>query len=105
MRATTTIALALATALLAGGAAQAGGDAAKGKAKAAVCGACHGRDGNSTNPIWPKLAGQHAAYIVKQLKAFKSGARKDPMMSPQAANLSEEDMENLAAYFSSQKPK
>ena len=86
------------------GAAQASGDAAKGKRKAAACGACHGVDGNSVNPIWPKLAGQHKAYLVAQLKAFKSGARKNPMMSPQAAALSEDDMEDISAYFAAQKP-
>jgi len=85
--------------------AYAAGDAAAGKAKAAVCGACHGADGNSVNPMWPKLAGQHAPYLVKQLKDFKAGNRKNPLMSPQAAALSDQDMENLAAYFSSQKSK
>ena len=83
----------------------AAGDAAAGKAKSAVCGACHGPDGNSANPLWPKLAGQHAAYLVKQLKDFKSGARKDPVMAPMASPLSDQDMENLAAYFASQKQK
>jgi cytochrome c553 len=83
----------------------AAGDAAAGKAKSAVCGACHGPDGNSTNPMWPKLAGQHAPYLVKQLKDFKSGARKDPIMAPMAMPLSDQDMENLAAYYSSQKQK
>ena len=83
----------------------AAGDAAAGKARSAVCAACHGPDGNSTNPLWPKLAGQHAAYIVKQIKDFKSGARKDPVMSPMAAPLTDQDAENLAAYFSSQKQK
>lgn len=83
----------------------AAGDAAAGKAKSAVCGACHGPDGNSSNPLWPNLAGQHAAYLVKQLKDFKSGARKDPVMAPMAAPLSDQDMENLAAYFTSQKQK
>jgi len=81
------------------------GDAAAGKAKAASCGACHGVDGNSLNPVWPKLAAQHAPYIVKQLKDFKSGARKNPLMSPQAAALSDQDMQDLAAYYSSQKSK
>ena len=83
----------------------AAGDAAAGKAKAAVCSACHGADGNSTNPLWPKLAGQHADYLVKQLKAFKSGERKDPSMSPMATPLSDADMANLAAYYASQTPK
>lgn len=85
--------------------AQAAGDAAAGKSKSAACAACHGPDGNSTNPVWPNLAGQHEAYLVKQLKAFKSGERKDPLMSPMAAALSEQDMENLAAYYASQKAK
>lgn len=83
----------------------AAGDAAAGKSKSAVCGACHGPDGNSTNAMWPNLAGQKAAYLVKQLKDFKSGARKDPIMAPMAAPLSVQDMENLAAYFTSQKQK
>ncbi len=83
----------------------AAGDAAAGKAKAAVCGACHGPDGNSPNPLWPNLAGQKPAYIVKQLKDFKSGARKDPVMAPMAVPLSAQDMENLAAFFASQKQK
>jgi len=91
--------------LVLSGAAGAAGDAAAGKAKSAVCAACHGADGNSTNPLWPNLAGQHAPYMVKQLKDFKSGARKDPVMAPMAAPLSEQDMENLAAYFASQKQK
>jgi cytochrome c553 len=83
----------------------AAGDAAAGKAKSAICGACHGANGNSSNPMWPNLAGQHAPYLVKQLKDFKSGARKDPVMAPMAAPLSDQDMENLGAYFASQKPK
>jgi len=83
----------------------AAGDAAAGKAKSAVCGACHGPDGNSSNPLWPNLAGQHAAYLVKQLKDFKSGKRKDPVMAPMASPLSDQDMENLAAYYTSQKQK
>jgi len=82
---------------------QAGGDAAAGKEKAAVCGACHGVDGNSLSPIWPKLAGQHQFFILKQLQAFKAGERKDPLMSPMALPLSDQDMQDLAAYFSSQK--
>jgi cytochrome c553 len=78
------------------------GDAAMGKSKSAVCAACHMADGNSVNPLWPKLAGQHEGYIVKQLKEFKSTARKDPIMLGQVAALTEEDMDNLAAYFSTQ---
>jgi cytochrome c553 len=78
------------------------GDAAAGKSKSTVCAACHMADGNSVNPLWPKLAGQHEDYIVKQLQEFKSTARKDPIMMGQVAALSEEDMDNLAAYFSAQ---
>ncbi|MCP4129348.1 MAG: cytochrome c4 [Gammaproteobacteria bacterium] len=89
--------------VLAVGMAQAAGDAAAGKAKSVTCLACHGPDGNSPNPIWPKLAGQHPVYILKQLQAFKSGERKNDLMSPMAMPLEEVDMENLAAYFSSQK--
>src|SRR5215475_9475947 len=78
-------------------------DAGAGKQKAATCVACHGADGNSTNPLWPKLAGQTARYLYLQLRDFKEGRRKDPLMSPMAANLSREDMLDLADYFSSQK--
>ncbi|MEY3220698.1 MAG: hypothetical protein RIT27_2055 [Pseudomonadota bacterium] len=80
------------------------GDAKAGQTKAAACGACHGPDGNSPSDAFPKLAGQHAAYTVDQLKAFKDGKRKDPMMSGQAAPLSDQDMLDVAAYFSSQTP-
>ena len=76
-----------------------------GNKKTKVCAACHGVDGNSVNPVWPKLAGQHAEYIFKQLKDFHSGARKNIQMSPLAAPLSEEDMQDIATYFSSQKIK
>lgn len=79
-------------------------DAAAGKEKSAVCAACHGADGNSTIPQNPILAGQTARYLYLQLKDFKEGRRKDPLMSPMAANLSKQDMFDLAAYFSSQKP-
>jgi cytochrome c553 len=78
------------------------GSAEAGQAKSATCVACHGVDGNSANPEWPKLAGQHRPYIVKQLKAFKSGARQNALMAPMATGLSDGDMEDLAAYFSSQ---
>ena len=81
---------------------QAAGDVAAGKAKSATCLACHGADGNSPNPIWPKLAGQHPAYIAKQLADFKAGMRENAMMAPMVAPLSEKDMLNLAAYFGSQ---
>jgi cytochrome c553 len=89
--------------LVSAGLSQAGGDAAAGKAKAAVCAGCHGAAGISANPLWPNLAGQKDAYIVKQLKAFRDGTRSDPMMSPMAKPLSDADIDNLAAYFSSLK--
>ncbi len=81
------------------------GDKSAGKAKSAVCAGCHGVDGNSTNPEWPKLAGQHEDYIVKQLQEFKSKVRDNATMYPQAAALSDQDMADLAAYFASQTPK
>ncbi len=84
---------------------QAAGDAAAGQEKSAVCASCHGVDGNSINPIWPSLAGQHPGYIVKQLQDFKAGARQDPVMGPMAMPLSDEDMVNLAAFFSDQEVK
>jgi len=76
------------------------GDAAAGKGKAATCAGCHGPEGISSNPMWPNLAGQKEGYLVKQLKAFRDGTRADPMMSPMAKPLSDADIENLAAYFS-----
>lgn len=104
MKKSTALMVAVAT-LVAAGNATAAGDAAAGKSKAATCAACHGPDGNSTNPLWPNLAGQHAAYLEKQMKAFKSGERKDPLMSPMAAPLSDQDIKDLSAYFASQKQK
>ena len=80
----------------------AAGDISSGKQKSAVCAACHGMDGNSLNPEWPKLAGQNEKYLIKQLKDFKNQIRVSPLMSGPVANLSEQDMEDLAAYFSSQ---
>lgn len=96
------IALVAGTALAAAGTVSAQGDAAAGKQKAAVCAACHGADGNSSNPEWPSLAGLGAPYIVQQLQAFKEGVRQDPLMTPQAKTLSEQDMQDLAAYFAAQ---
>lgn len=78
------------------------GDAAKGKAKSVVCAACHGPAGISSNPMWPNLAGQQEQYLVKQIKAFRDGDRKDPMMSPMAAALSDDDIANLAAHYAAQ---
>jgi len=78
------------------------GDPAAGKEKSAVCAACHGADGVSPVPDFPKLAGQHEDYLLRALKDYKLGNRKNPIMGGQVANLSETDMEDLAAYFSSQ---
>ena len=79
------------------------GDPAKGKALSATCAACHGADGNSNNPEWPKLAGQGEGYLVKQLLDYRSGARENAVMSAQAALIaSDEDVEHLAAYFAAQ---
>jgi cytochrome c553 len=75
------------------------------KTKAATCGACHGPDGNSVNPEWPSLAGQHPGYIVAQLKAFKDGVRKNANMNAMAAPLSDQDMQDLAGYFAGQTAK
>ncbi|ANO50172.1 c-type cytochrome [Woeseia oceani] len=80
------------------------GSAEAGKAKSITCAACHGADGNSVNPAWPSIAGQHASYIVKQLQAFKRGDRVDTLMSGQAMMLTDEDMNNLAVYYSEQRP-
>jgi len=81
----------------------AAGNAEDGQAKSALCAGCHGPTGNSpVNPVWPKLAGQYPNYIEKQLKDFKSGNRTDPTMTGMAAPLSEQDVADLAAYFSSQ---
>ena len=87
------------TALLAmTGAAQAG-DPNAGAAKAVTCAACHGPAGVSITPMWPNLAGQKEAYLIKQMKAFRDGTRTDPAMSPMATGLSDADIENLAAYY------
>lgn len=77
------------------------GDFEAGKEKSITCGACHGADGNSVNPVWPSLAGQHATYTVAQLQAFKNGSRSEPLMLGQVMTLSDEDMRNLAVYFAS----
>lgn len=85
-------------------AAFAAGDAAAGKAKSAVCAACHGADGNT--PIdanTPKLAGQHEDYLAKVLRDYRSGARANAIMGAQAGNLKDQDIDDLAAYYASQK--
>jgi cytochrome c553 len=75
-----------------------------GATKAAVCFSCHGPNGNSTNPVWPRLAGQNAVYIAEQLHLFKAGVRKNPVMQPMAATLSDQDIDNVAVYFAAQTP-
>lgn len=83
------------------------GDPAAGKTKSATCAACHGADGNSTNPEWPKLAGQSEGYLFKQLQNFKAGkdaedGRYNASMAPMVAPLTDQDMADLSAYFASQ---
>ena len=78
------------------------GSADAGKEKSRTCAACHGPDGNSAAGEFPRLAGQHYDYLVKTLKDYKSGARKNAIMAPQAANLNLRDMEDLAAYYAQQ---
>jgi cytochrome c553 len=81
------------------GSVAAGGDPVAGKKKAMLCVSCHGANGISVGPLWPNLAGQKAAYTSKQLKAFRSGERNDMMMSQYAKTLSDDDIEDLAAYY------
>lgn len=81
---------------------RADGSVEEGQSKSTPCIACHGVNGNSSNPVWPNLADQHKQYIVRQLQAFKSGARQDPLMTPMAMGLSDDDAEDLAAYFDDQ---
>ena len=78
------------------------GDAATGQAKSAICAACHGADGNSMVPNWPKLAGQHEQYLARQLTLIKSGARPVPEMMGITPGISDEDILHLSAYFASQ---
>lgn len=93
--------------LLTAGHTLAAGDPAAGKEKAAVCAACHGPDGNSTMApvpglVVPNIAGQYADYLAKSLQDYRSGARKNANMNAQAAALSDQDIENLAAFYASQ---
>ncbi len=83
----------------------AAGNIEAGKQKAATCIVCHGPDGNSSNPSWPNLAGQHAEYIKKQLLDYRSGGRKNDQMAPMAMILSDQDIDDLAAYYAAQKPR
>ena len=81
----------------------AAGDAEAGKEKSKVCAACHGADGNSTAPDFPRLAGQHYDYLLRALDEYKSGTRKNAIMMPMIEKLTKRDMEDLAAYFSQEK--
>ena len=80
-------------------------DLKAGEKKAQTCAGCHGPQGNSSNAQFPTLAGQQPIYLVTQLRAFKEGTRENPMMNGMAAGLSDDDIDDLAAYFASQKPK
>jgi len=97
---TVSVSLALASGT---GLAFAQGKTSVGKEKAASCAGCHGEDGNSVMPGFPKLAGQHQGYLLKQLQAFKGGARISPMMAPLAMGLDEKSMVEIADYYSAQK--
>jgi len=98
-----TAALAVAATFAAGHAAAADIDAGKKKAQE-VCAACHNMDGISTIPDYPKLAGQYPDYLAKALRDYKSGARKNPIMAGMAAGLSQKDIDDVSAYFSSLPP-
>jgi cytochrome c553 len=78
------------------------GKAADGATKSAVCSACHGPNGNSANPEWPRLAGQSAVYVAEQLRLFRSGVRANPTMMPMATALSDQDIADIAVYYEAQ---
>jgi cytochrome c553 len=95
-------ALSLAFALIIPAHSLAKGDPVRGQEKAAVCEACHGKDGHSIDPNYPNLGGQHFSYLVKALSDYRSGDRSNAIMSSFAANLSNQDIEDLAAWYASQ---
>lgn len=80
----------------------AGGDPKRGKEKTAACAACHGPDGNSANPTFPRIAGQYESYLLYSLRQYKSGERKNAIMAGQVAALSDQDLQDLAAYYAGQ---
>src|SRR5882757_6709336 len=80
------------------------GKVADGASKSAVCSACHGPNGNSVNPDWPRLSGQSAVYVAEQLRLFRSGVRANPVMQPLAVTLSDQDINDLAVYYEAQTP-
>lgn len=103
MKKSTIIGVGVAIALaLSAGQVLAAGDAAAGKTKSEACGGCHGEDGNANAPIFPKLAGQHAVYLVKQLKEFKTQKRMEPTMNAMAESLSDDDIADIGAYYAKQ---
>ena len=78
------------------------GNAAEGKNKSAVCHACHGATGQSIQPIYPNLGGQHQDYMIKTLEGFRDGSRPNAIMNGFAANLSDDDIADIAAWYASQ---
>src|SRR5258708_36005490 len=80
------------------------GKATEGATKSLVCSACHGPNGNSVNPEWPRLAGQSAIYIAEQLRLLRAGVRNSPVMQPLATTLSDQDIDDLAVYYEAQTP-
>ena len=78
------------------------GDASQGKEQATVCAACHGIDGNSPTPEFPRIGGQHEDYLLRALLDYKSGERKNPIMAAQVESLSKQDLADLAAWYASQ---
>ncbi len=94
----------LTIALAATGLAFADGSVEAGKAKSLTCSACHGADGNSVNPEWPSLAGQHPLYTERQLQAYKDGTRSNVLMTGMSLSLSAEDIADLSAYYAAQEP-
>ncbi len=82
--------------------AQAAGDKQRGQEKSQICAACHGADGNSPSPAFPRIAGQHPEYLLQALFDYKAGKRKNPIMAAQVEALSKEDMSDLAAWFGAQ---
>ena len=78
------------------------GDIEAGKSKSIVCSTCHGQDGNSINPLWPSLAGQHKQYTIHTLRAYQNGTRVDAVMQAQVMALTEQDLEDIAAYYNAQ---
>lgn len=101
MKKLTILTLSLGLAMLSGQC-LAAGDPAAGQTKSATCTACHGADGNSADPQYPRLAGQYADYLEQALKSYQDGSRQNPIMSGFAAGLSAQDIRDLAAYYASQ---